>query len=392
MVGARECPRRLPGAPEERTDGGLGRERLGVGRDDHPDVSAAPACLDEPLQDREIGEVRNDHVSASLRRGSPPGTPARSAGASRRGCSPGSPSPPLALGLDREVAIQFPGGLRQRTALEMPGQQEDGLQLAHDRASRRSMMSGTARLVVVLDPGPPTNATRPSTTTILRWSKWPKSSNRQSILRSPSRPSRSRKPTWFATICTPPSRTRGTARVTRGRADVGPFDDRPEREPLPHLADQQVAEAAAELAGLKPKMMMWTSDWAASMSASIRGKNAGPSISSSRRRRRRGEIDRQRATFRPRPRTASTSARATSGLTPPGAYGSVPAPSASASASRAARRRRKARTPDPAAAANRNKRTDHGRKDAAGCGADAGRSGRGRVRIASEAGGLPDAR
>ena len=49
------------------------------------------------------------------------------------------------------------------------------------------------------------SATRPSTTTTLRWSKWRRSSNRQSIRRWPSSPSRSRNAPWLATTWTPPS-------------------------------------------------------------------------------------------------------------------------------------------------------------------------------------------
>ena len=57
------------------------------------------------------------------------------------------------VGLDREVAIELLGGVRQRAALEMPREQEDGLQLAHDRAfeTHHDVVEPVV-VVVVLDP------------------------------------------------------------------------------------------------------------------------------------------------------------------------------------------------------------------------------------------------
>ena len=87
-----------------------------------------------------------------------PSIAAWNAGAIGRCFSPGLFSEDLHLhprpvGLDREVAIQLLGGLRQRPALEVPGQQEDGLQLAHDRAfeAKHDVVEPLV-VVVVLDP------------------------------------------------------------------------------------------------------------------------------------------------------------------------------------------------------------------------------------------------
>ena len=101
-------------------------------------------------------------------------------------------------------------------------------------------------------PGPPTYATRPSITMTLRWSKWPKSLNRQSTLRSWSSPSRSRNAPWFATTCDAAGhhrvveRLRAAARLAECR-----LRDDPDVDALADLPDQQVAEAVADLARLE---------------------------------------------------------------------------------------------------------------------------------------------
>jgi hypothetical protein len=136
--------------------GGLRRQRVGLRRDDDPDVDAAPGGGHDAPQDRVVGEVGADHVEAA-------------AGAVDSVAERG-PDGQVALArvvvedlhldaggglLDRgEEPVQPLGCRRQRAALEVPREQEHGLELGDDRALEAEHQVVRPGRVVVLDPGP----------------------------------------------------------------------------------------------------------------------------------------------------------------------------------------------------------------------------------------------
>ena len=101
-------------------------------------------------------------------------------------------------------------------------------------------------------PGPPTNAVRPSITTILRWSKWLRSSKRQSGRRSPEEAVEVEERALVgrhldAAVDERPVERLGAA---VGLA-VASLHQQPDRDALGDLADEQVAQLAADHAVLE---------------------------------------------------------------------------------------------------------------------------------------------
>ncbi len=260
----------LPGTTRDLPARSPGRRRPRSRRDDPPD-------------DRPIGEIRVDHVQATAR----PGDGVIVRGAIGRCRSPGllrrtsNGTRPRSAG--REEPVEIGRGLRQRAALEVPRQEEDRLELGDDRALDPEHHVVEPLVVeMVLDArgadvgDAAVNDDDLAMVELAQVVETPV----DPPAAEPSRRGRGTRPGWPRPGPLLPS-TRSTACVSRGRAGCTRVDHQSDGHPLANLLMRRSRKRSPISPGLKPKMMMWTSERAASMSASIRGKKDGPSISNS---------------------------------------------------------------------------------------------------------------